>query len=301
MYDIIIIGAGTAGMSAAIYGMRAGKKVLLLEEKTYGGQIVNTKEVENYPGISHISGFEFAQGLYEQTKELGAEYLFEKVTKIVNLTDKKVVITGRKEYEGKSVIIATGCKKRMLGLEREEALTGMGVSYCATCDGAFFKGKDVAVVGGGNTALEDAGFLSEYCHKVYLIHRRDQFRGEVTLLEYLQKKENVEFILQSTVNELLGEERLEGIIVEHQSSKEKREISVAGIFIAIGQIPGNEAFADVIDLDNSGYVIATENCKTNQEGIFAAGDCRTKPVRQLTTAAADGAVAALEACKYLEI
>lgn len=299
MYDIIIIGAGTAGLSAAIYGLRAGKTVLVLEEKTYGGQIINTPEVENYPGIKNISGFEFATNLYEQAIALGAKVVYEKAEGIVNSVDTKKVITSSKEYEGRSVIIATGAKNRPLGLTREKELIGAGVSYCATCDGAFFRGKDVAVVGGGNTALEDASFLSNYCNKVYLIHRRNEFRGENKLVEKLSAKDNVEFVMDSKVAALHGDTRLEAITVENVKTGASKSLEVSGIFVAIGQMPSNEAFGELIDLDDLGYVCATEDCTTKVDGIFTAGDCRTKAVRQLTTAAADGAVAGLRASEYV--
>lgn len=313
VYDIIIIGAGTAGLSAAIYAVRAGKTVLVLEAKYYGGQIINTPEVENYPGIKKVSGFEFATNLYEQAVELGAEVKYERVIKISdedvesnvenednNDKDRvKLVFTDENEYKCKSIIIATGAKNRKLGLENEEKFTGAGVSYCATCDGAFFKGKTVAVAGGGNTALEDAGFLANYCEKVYVIHRREQFRGEEKLVDKLKIKENVEFVLNSEVVGLKGSDRLEVVEIYNKVLKEKKELEVAGLFIAIGQVPDNKAFSDVIDIDEVGYITASENCKTKIEGIFTAGDCRTKKVRQLTTAAADGAVAGLAACEYI--
>ena len=298
MYDIIIIGAGTAGLSAAIYGLRAGKKVLVLEQMSYGGQIINTPEIENYPGIKNISGFDFATGLYEQATALGAEVKYEQVTGIADGAEKQVTTTAE-TYSCKAVIIATGAKNRPLGLDRETELVGGGVSYCATCDGAFYKKRPVAVNGGGNTALEDALFLSNYCSKVYLIHRRDTFRGEVKQVEQLKTKENVEFVLNSTVTALLGEDQVEGIEVTDKITGEKRTLQVDGLFIAIGQMPENAVFAPLIQLDPAGYVVAGEDCKTNVEGIYAAGDCRTKTVRQLTTAAADGAVAALAACAYI--
>lgn len=298
IYDIVIIGAGTAGLSAGIYGVRAGKKVLILEEKYYGGQIINTPHIANYPGIKNISGFEFATNLYEQAIELGVEIQYEKVIKIEDNNKIKKVITEENSYDCKSIIIATGAKNRKLGVENEEKFTGAGVSYCATCDGAFFRGKDVAVVGGGNTALEDAGFLAEYCNKVYLIHRRDEFRGEDKLVNILKEKSNVEFILNSTVSAIEGSDIVEGITVKNIISNEIRSIDVNGIFIAIGQAPDNAIFSEIINLDEKGYVIADETCKTNLEGIFTAGDCRTKKIRQLTTAASDGSVAALAACEW---
>lgn len=299
MYDIIIIGAGTAGLTAAIYGVRAGKHVLVLEEKVYGGQIITTQEVENYPGIRQISGYEFAENLYRQASSLGAELKYEKAVRITDEGTVKKVMTNRGAHLGKSVILATGAKNRHLGIEKEEELTGAGVSYCATCDGAFFRGKDVAVAGGGNTALEDAVFLSDYCRTVYLIHRRDQFRGEERLVKTLQKKENVHYILDSQVVRLNGEKRLESVTVRNKKTQEEQELLVSGLFIAIGQVPDNGSFSEWAELDESGYIRASEDCLTKTEGIFTAGDCRTKTVRQLATAAADGAVAALAACAYL--
>ncbi len=299
MYDIIIVGAGTAGLSAAIYGVRAGKKVLVLEASAYGGQIINTPEIENYPGIKHISGYEFATNLYEQAKELGADIKFEKVLEIKNEVSDKKVITDQKEYATNSIILATGAKNRPLGLEKETELIGRGISYCATCDGGFYKGKEVAVNGGGNTALEDAIFLSSYCSKVYVIHRRDTFRGEEKLLQALKKKNNVEIILNSYISKLIGKEQLESIILKNKETEEETKLSVSGLFIAIGQMPENAPFSDLIQLDNKGYIIAKEDCKTNLEGVFVAGDTRSKTIRQLATAAADGAVAALAACEYI--
>lgn len=298
LYDIIIIGAGTAGLSAGIYAVRAGKNVLILEEKYYGGQIINTPHIENYPGIKNISGFDFATNLYEQAIELGAEMQYEKVISIEEDSSLKKVITEVASYECKSIIIATGAKNRKLGIENEEKFTGLGVSYCATCDGAFFRGKDVAVVGGGNTALEDTRVLSEYCNKVYLIHRRNEFRGEDKLVSILKEKSNVEFVLNSTVTAIDGNDMVESIDVKNIISNDIMKINVSGIFIAIGQAPDNKLFADVINIDEKGYVIANENCKTNVDGIFTAGDCRTKKIRQLTTAASDGSIAALAACEW---
>ncbi|OQA24502.1 MAG: Thioredoxin reductase [Firmicutes bacterium ADurb.Bin354] len=299
MNDIIIIGAGTAGLSAAIYARRAGKKALILEALSYGGQIINTPEVENYPGIKNISGFDFATGLYEQAAALGAEIEYVRVTGIESNADgSKTVHTTDGDRECKAVIIATGAKNRPLGIDREEELTGSGVSYCATCDGAFYKKKSVAVNGGGNTAIEDAGFLSNFCSKVYVIHRRDEFRADVHEVEKLKAKENVEFILDSEVTALLGDDELTGIEVTNKKTGEKKELEISGLFIAIGQMPDNTAFASVVDLDEKGYIIGKEDCLTNTPGVFTAGDCRTKAVRQLTTAAADGAVAALAAAAY---
>ena len=301
MSDVLIIGAGPAGLSAAVYVQRAGKSATVLEAMTFGGQIVNTPEVENYPGIKKISGFDFAMSLYEQATELGAEIVFDKAERIEQAEGPlwRVVTASGASYEAKAVILATGAKNRKLGLEREGELTGRGVSYCATCDGAFFKGKPVAVNGGGNTALEDAMFLSNYCEKVYVIHRREGFRGEPKTLEALRAKENVEFVLNATVTRLLGEGKLSGVEVTDKNTGDVRELSVEGLFVAIGQEPENHGFENVAALDPLGYISAGEDCLTATPGIFTAGDCRTKAVRQLTTAASDGAVAALAACSYI--
>lgn len=299
MYDIVIVGAGTAGLSAAIYGVRAGKSVLVLESKTYGGQIINSPEVENYPGIAKTSGFEFATALYEQATGLGAELEFEEVVRVEKQGADFVVYTEDREISCHSVVLATGAKNRPLGVEREEMMIGSGVSYCATCDGAFFRGKKTAVVGGGNTALEDAEFLSNFCEKVYVIHRRDEFRGEQWLVNALIKKENVEFVMDSVVTELIGERSVEGVRVKNVKTDEVRELDVNGVFVAIGQMPDNQAYESIVELDKGGYIKGQEDCKTSCEGIFVAGDCRTKVVRQLATAAADGAVAGLAACEYI--
>lgn len=300
MYDIVIVGAGTAGMSAAIYGVRSGKKVLLLEEKNYGGQIVNTPEVENYPGIIKTSGFEFATNLFNQAKSLGAEIKYEKALKIEDNGTLKTIVTNKNTYEAKTVIIATGAKNRQLRLENEKKLIGSGVSYCATCDGMFFRGRDVAVVGGGNTALEDAMFLSNYCNKVYIIHRRDKLRGEDKIAKAISEKENIQLVWNSNVIKILGDNQVEGITVKNSVDGSEKNIKVSGLFIAVGQEPDNYDFQSVIKLDEKGYVIAGEDCRTETNGIFTAGDCRTKSVRQLTTAASDGAVVAIGACEYID-
>ena len=299
MFDLIIVGAGTAGLSAAIYGVRAGKSVLVLEGAAYGGQIINTPEIENYPGIKKISGFEFATNLYNQAKELGAEIRFEKVLSVQEKNGYKIVVTKDKEYEAKAVILATGAKNRNLGIEKEQELVGKGVSYCATCDGMFYRGKVVAVNGGGNTAVEDATFLSEYVEKVYVIHRRDSFRADKAEVDRLVARKNVELVLNSTIKALESDASgLTGILVVDKDGKERR-IQVDGLFVAIGQAPDNEVFRNEVDLDSKGYISAGEDCSTKTEGIFTAGDCRTKAVRQLATAASDGAVAALAAVNYI--
>lgn len=298
MYDIIIIGAGPAGLSAAIYGKRASKSVLVLEANTYGGQIVNTPDIENYPVEEHISGFEFATKLYTQATNLGAEVKFERALEIRDEAEKKTVLTAKNAYEARAVIIATGAENRKLGVEREDDMVGKGVSYCATCDGAFYRGKTVAVVGGGNTALEDAEYLADSAGTVYLIHRRDAFRGDSSTVEKLKQKQNVQFVLNSTVSSLVIENKVTGIIVSDKEGN-TQQLAVDALFIAVGRTPENKNFESVIALDGEGYAKAGEDCLTAAKGIFVAGDNRVKEVRQLVTATADGAVAATNAVKYI--
>jgi thioredoxin reductase (NADPH) len=298
-FDVIIVGAGPAGLTAAIYVRRAAKTVLVLEARAWGGQIINTPDIENYPAAAHISGADFANSLYAQATALGAEVRLEKVVQVEDLGRAKLVRSLRAEYEAGAVILATGSENRKLGVEREQELTGRGVSYCATCDGNFFRRRDVAVVGGGNTALEDALYLAELARKVYLIHRRDGFRGEEATAALLREKENVEFVLNAQVTALLGDKRLTGVEVADKFSGEKRTLEVQGLFVAVGRVPENESFRELVEVDASGYAVAGENCRTRIPGVFVAGDNRTKEVRQLVTAAADGAVAATEAVRYL--
>ena len=296
MYDIIVVGAGPAGLTAAIYARRAAKSVLVLEANSFGGQIINTPDIENYPAAMHISGFDFANNIYNQAVELGAEIKFEKV---VSISDgkEKTVNTRKNKYTCKALILATGSENRKLGVEGEDELVGRGISYCATCDGNFYRGKIACVVGGGNTAIEDALYLSDIAKKVYLIHRRDEFRGEEASVAKLKQRENVEFVLNSNVTRLNAEGKLESIEVTDKSGS-VRTIETDGLFVAVGRIPENQNFAGVIDLDSSGYIVAGEDCRTNVPGIFVAGDNRVKNVRQLVTATADGAVAATEAVKF---
>ena len=296
MYDIIIIGAGPSGMSAALYALRANKKVLLLEKECFGGQIINASNIENYPALSNVSGYDFATNLYNQIKSLGVILKYEEVLKV---TDKKEVITRKDTYKGKNIIIATGLKKRKLNLENEDKLLGSGISYCATCDGNFYKNKNVGVVGGGNTALEDALYLSNIASKVYLIHRRDNFRGEKKLISEVQEKNNIELILNSNITKIIGEDKLNSIeITDNRNNISRLEID--GLFIAIGNIPDNNRFKNIIDLDENGYIIANTNLKTKTDNIYVAGDTRVKTLRQLVTATADGAIAATEITKEME-
>ncbi len=298
MYDIIIVGAGPAGLTAAIYACRAEKSTLVLEAKSYGGQIINTPDIANYPVAPGISGFEFATTLYNQAKDLGAEIRFEKVTAVED-GEIKTVRTLANAYEAKAVILATGAENRKLGVEGEPDLVGKGVSYCATCDGNFFRKKDVAVCGGGNTALEDALYLADLANTVYLIHRRDAFRADAALVSKLRSKENVKLVLNSNVTKLVAEKRLQAVEVTDKLTGAVTVLPVQGLFVAVGQVPENENFRSLVDLDAGGYAVADETCKTKTPGVFVAGDNRTKEVRQLVTAASDGAVAATEAIRYL--
>lgn len=296
MYDVIIIGAGPAGLSSALYLLRANKKVLLLEAKSYGGQIINAYKVENYPGIDSISGFDYATNLYRQVINLGGEIRYEMVTRI---NDDKTVFTDKNEYKAKAIIIATGATNRRLNVANEREFLGKGVSYCATCDGNFYRNKDVAVVGGGNTALEDALYLSDLANKVYLIHRRDEFNGEYKYLNELRNKNNVEFVLNSTINKIIGDNHVEKLELINNNN-ESKTISVNGLFIAIGQEPKNEIFANIVELDQKGYIKTIEDVKTKSNGIYVAGDTRVKELRQLTTAVSDGAIAASIAIKEMK-
>ena len=297
MYDIIIIGAGPAGLTAALYARRAMKNVLVLEAFTPGGQIINTIDIENYPAAPHISGVDFSNNLFNQVKELECDIKFERALDIKNLKTKKQVITKDNIYEAKTIIIATGNENRKLGLENEEDLLGHGVSYCATCDGSFFKGKDVAVVGGGNTAIEEALYLSDICKSVSIIHRRDEFRAEKKLINKLKQKKNIKFYFNSKVTKLNGKRFLTGI--EIVTNDVESILDVSALFVAIGRIPETENFKKIVDAKDNGYIIAGEDCHTNVDGIFVAGDAREKDLRQLVTAVSDGAISAIEAIKYL--
>ena len=296
MYDIIIIGAGPAGLTAAIYALRANKKVLVLEAKTYGGQIVNASNIENYPGIKSISGFDFSTNLYNQVKDLGGEI---KIETVININDKKEVTTNKDKYNTKAIIIATGSNNRKLNIDKEEDFIGKGVSYCATCDGAFYKDKDVMVVGGGNTALEDSLYLSNIVNKVYLVHRRDEFRGENKFVEEIKSKDNIELVLNSTIKSINGLDTLESVDVIDKDNN-ITNIKVNGLFIAIGQEPKNEIFKNIINIDSNGYIETSDGVHTNIDGIYVAGDCRNKDLRQLTTAVSDGSIAATTAINEMK-
>ena len=298
MYDIIIVGGGPAGLTAATYARRAGKSVLVIEKNAFGGQITWSPKVENFPSVISISGTELGDRLLEQAMEQGADAELEEVVSVSAGEVKTVKCQSGAEFQARAVIIAAGAKPRMLGLPREEELIGSGVGFCAVCDGAFYKGRPVAVNGGGNSALQDALLLAETCSRVYLIHRWDSFRGEARLVDALRAKENVDFVMNASVVELLGESELTGIVVEQQG--QRWEIAVEGLFVAVGHQPDVNLFENLIELDKGGYALSGEDCLTGTPGIFVAGDCRSKSVRQLTTAMADGSVAALAACAYLD-
>ncbi len=297
--DLIIIGAGPAGLTAAIYAKRAGLDTLVIDETGMGGgQIVNTYEVDNYPGLIHINGFDMGMKFKEHATEMGTEFADVTVTGVTKKDDLIYVYANDAEYVSKALIIATGAKHRALGIPGEEELRGMGVSYCATCDGAFFRKKVCAVVGGGDVALEDALFLAKGCSKVYLIHRRDEFRGAKVLADKVKETENIEIVYDSRVTEIIGEGSVNRIKVENIKSGSVTELDINGIFIAVGMDPNTELFKDVVELDKSGYIKAGEDCITSTEGIFAAGDLRTKKLRQVITAAADGANAITSVSEY---
>lgn len=281
-------------MTAGIYALRANKKVLILEAKSYGGQIVNAYKVENYPGISNVSGFDIATNMYNQVKNLGCDIKFETVIRV----EKGKVITNKNEYECKVIILCTGAENRKLNIENEAKFIGKGISYCATCDGNFYRDKVVGVVGGGNTALEDTLYLASIAHKVYLIHRRDSFRGENKYIEEIKKLDNVEVIYNSNVVKLIGDDFLTGIEIDYNGSF--RKINLDGLFIAIGQEPKNKIFSNIIDVDDNGYIVSSDGVHTSCDKIYVAGDARVKDLRQLTTAVSDGSIAASVAIKEME-
>ena len=292
MYDVIIIGAGISGMTAALYSLRANLKVLLLEKNVYGGQIINSPYVENYPAVPDIDGATIFKKLFNQLNKFNYDYKNEEVIEIV---DKNTVKTNKNTYTTKTIIIATGLSQRKLGLNNEDKFIGRGISYCATCDGSFFRHRDVAVIGGGNVALEDALYLSGVCDNVYMIVRRDTFRGDPTLVDRVKEANNIEIIYNSQVKELIGDEFLTGVVLDNGD-----KLSINGLFVAIGYEPNNKFVANLIELDDYGF-IKSNDTETNIDNIFASGDTRTKDIRQLVTAASDGAIAATKAINYINI
>ena len=298
MYDIIIVGGGPAGLTSAIYALRAGRTVLVIEDAAPGGQILFAHEVENFPAFRRISGAELSDRMFQQIMDLGAVIESDRVKQVEKDGEVFKITTDYGSFEGRTVIVATGVKNRPLGVAREEELVGAGVSYCALCAGNFFKGRPVAVVGGGNTALQDALYLADLCSKVYLIHRRDSFRGEETRAKAVAARENVELILNSQVTELHGDRALEGMTVQNKITGETRRLDCAAVFVAVGKVADNGFLGDLVPTD-AGYILADESCVTPCAGLFTAGDCRSKTVRQLTTAVADGSAAATAAIEYL--
>ena len=300
MYDIIIIGAGPAGLTAALYARRQNKSVLVLEKNSFGGQTVFSPKIENYPGFLEMSGMEFSDKLVEQVLAQGAELEMEEALSVRDNGDTKVVVTESGEKEAGAVILACGAKHRMLGLAREEEYVGVGISFCAVCDGAFYKDRTVVVIGGGNSALQEAILLSESCKQVHIIQNLSCFTGEDKLVRILETKKNVDFTFDTVVEELIGEGDLTGIRVCNTKTGATEEIALDGMFVAIGLVPDNKVASELLSLDERGYIPADEGCLTSVPGVFVAGDCRTKAVRQIATAVSDGAVAALAACRYLE-
>lgn len=300
MYDIIIIGAGPAGLTAALYARRAGKTALIIEKSTFGGQITFSPKVENVPGTQEISGNAFADAMVEQVLAHGAEVELDEVTGIEDKGAFKTVKTTGGSFDGKTVIIAVGVKHRMTGAPGEEKFLGDGISFCAVCDGDFYAGKDVAVIGGGNSALQEAVLLSEKCRKVTMVQNLPYFTGEAKTLEVLQSRPNVEFITSAVVDSFCGDGKLSSVTLRHDDGTTS-SLTVDGVFVAIGLIPSNKAFENVCELDKYGYAASGEDCLTKTPGIFVAGDCRGKKIRQITTAAADGSVAALAACNFIDL
>ncbi len=299
MDDIIIIGAGTAGLTAAIYGQRAGLSCRIFEKYAPGGQIVNSPSIENYPGMYGVSGYDYSMALFEQAQKLGAKAEFAEVTGIDFSGKEKKVMTTAGEFSAKAVIIANGAARRKIGCKGEDEFEGRGVSYCATCDGNFFRGKTAAVVGGGESAFEETEYLAEICDKVYLIHRRDVFSAAKTAVDSVLKKKNVTVLTNSVIEEIKGENAVSSIILENRANQSKAEIPLSAVFVAIGMKPDNEIYKGVLKLDAYGYFDAQEDCRTDIEGVFVAGDTRRKALRQLVTAASDGAAAATAAANYV--
>lgn len=301
MYDILIVGSGPAGLTAAVYALRADKSVLVLEKETFGGQITLSPHVENCPGFPHISGSELGEKLLDQAMGLGAEIDMGEVTGIRRRGETCIVSTAEgTEYAARAVILATGSRHRPLGVAREEEFIGHGISYCAVCDGAFFAGREIAVIGGGNSALQEAVMLSDICKKVTVIQNLAFLTGEKRLADKLHTKDNVEFIYNTVVRGLEGEKELSALLLENTETGKTTRFPTEGAFVCIGQIPENEAFREHVALNDYGYIEAGEDCLTPDPAIFVAGDCRSKRIRQITTATADGAVAAIAACRYLD-
>lgn len=301
IYDVIVIGAGPAGLAAGIYGKRAGLDILILDTSSIsGGQILNTYEIDNYPGMPGVSGTELAQAMRDHCEKLGVEFARGRVTSINEVDGNKELVTKKGNFYSKTVIIATGASNTKLGCPGEEEFSGVGVSYCATCDGAFFKDKEVAVVGGGDVALEDAIYLARFCKKVYLIHRRDEFRGAALLQEQVKASDKIEIIYDTTVDSINGSDAVEYLLIKNKNTNEQTELKVQGVFIAVGSTPNTSSIQGLPETDERGYLVADETCVTSKPGIYAAGDVRAKQLKQVITATADGANAITSIERYLQ-
>jgi thioredoxin reductase (NADPH) len=299
-YDLLVIGSGPAGVTASIYAARANKSVLVIEKEAFGGLITHSPKIENYPGFPSISGLELADQFISQAMNLGVNFEFDNIQEVIKTKEGFTLVGENGQYNGLAVIIATGSKHRHLGLPKEEELTGHGISYCAVCDGPFYTGKDIIVVGGGNSAMQEAILLSGYCKSVLMVQNLDKLTGEASSAKLIEKTENINVIYNKVVVELCGVDTLDAIIVEDVNTKEREKITTDGIFVAIGQVADNEPFKNVCALDKAGFIISDDSCTSEVEGIFVAGDCRQKRIRQISTAISDGTIAAVEAIKYLD-
>ena len=300
VYDILIVGSGPAGITASIYAARSQKSVLVLEKQAFGGLIINSPKIENYPGFNSISGLELADKFVVQAMDLGVCFEFDEILKVEKENDLYKLTGEYNEYLGKTLIIATGSKHRKLNLENEDNLTGHGVSYCAVCDGPFYKGQDVVIVGGGNSAMQEAILLSSYCTSVTMVQNLEKLTGESSSYETIKNTPNIKVLYNKKVIKLNGEKNLESIVIEDQKTKEQEVINTKSVFVAIGQVANNDVFNEICKLDNNGFIITNELCEVNNEGVYAAGDCRQKRIRQVSTAISDGTIAAVRAIEYLE-
>lgn len=302
-FDVVIVGGGPAGLTAGVYAARAGKSTAIIERNMFGGQITYTNEIDNFPATPGISGAEYAMKIQQQATDFGAQSIMDEILEIKKPAKEgdAFVLKGKnEEYEATAIVLATGLDSRKMGLSGEDGFISRGISFCAVCDGAFFRNKEVAVYGGGNTAVEDASFLANLCSKVTIIHRRDRFRAEQAVVDELKSHDNVEFVMESTVVGLNGDKVLETITVKNKETGETREIPVSALFVAIGKIPNGKPFADLVATDDAGYYLISEECDTATPGVFVAGDGRQKQLKQLTTAVSDGSIAATKACHYVD-
>lgn len=300
IYDIIVIGGGAAGMTAALNSLRGGKKTLIIEKETFGGQISKSPRVENIPSIKEISGTDFSDKLFDQIMDLGCDFELDNITSIIKEDNIFTIVGEFSSYFGKAIIIATGLEHRKINIDGEDDLVGKGVSYCAVCDGAFYKDEDVCLIGDGNTALQYALLLANYCKKVFLCTIFDKFFGDDVLVSKVKERTNIEIIHNISLQQFIYDIELHGLLFKNTTTNKTIQLNVKGCFIAIGQIPNNKCFNNVLDLDDNGYILTDDNLETKTRGIFVAGDCRQKKVRQLTTAISDGAIASIGAVNYID-